>query len=117
MIFPPDPRVIAPLQNEQSTCPLEQGVERFPFQQFTNLFTLIFYASRGQLSSEDIQLTSNVPQCCLPGHGLCGEELQCVVVQTEPGESEETSKGLNIEIVQRVVTKTEPFDVLQALQE
>ena len=54
---------------------------------------------------------------CLPGHGLCGEELQFVVVQTETGESEEPGKGLDIEIVQRVVTKTEPFDVLQALQE
>lgn len=61
-------------------------------------------------------MTSNVLQY-LPGHSLCGEELQFVVVQTETGESEETSKGLNIKIVQGVVTKTEPFDVLQALQE
>lgn len=53
----------------------------------------------------------------MPGHGLRWEELQFVVVQTETGEREETSKGLGVEIVQGVMAKTEPFDVLQALQE
>lgn len=52
----------------------------------------------------------------MPGHGLSGEELQLVVVQTETVECDQTSKGLSVQIVQRVVTKTEPFDVLQALE-
>lgn len=52
----------------------------------------------------------------LPGHGLSGEELQLVVVQTETGEREQTGEGLSVQVVQRVVTKTKPFDVLQALE-
>lgn len=52
----------------------------------------------------------------LPGHGFSGEELQLVVVQTEAGERDETGKGLRVQVVQIVVTETEPFDVLQALK-
>lgn len=52
----------------------------------------------------------------LPGHGLRGEELQLIVVQTETGECEQTSEGLSVQVVQRVVTKTKPFNVLQALK-
>lgn len=52
----------------------------------------------------------------LPGHGLSGEELQLVVVQTEMGECEETSEGLCVQVVQRVVTETKPLDVLQTLR-
>lgn len=70
-----------------------------------------------QPSSEDIQLTSKVLQLHLPGHGLCGEELQLVVVQTEAGEGEEAGQGLALQVVQGVVAETEPFHVLQALQE
>ena len=51
-----------------------------------------------------------------PGHGLTGEELQLVVVQTETCEREQTSEGLGVQVVQRVVTETKPFDVLQALE-
>lgn len=51
-----------------------------------------------------------------PGHGLTGEELQLVVVQTETGEREQASEGLRVQVVQRVVTKTKPFDVLHALE-
>lgn len=52
----------------------------------------------------------------LPGHGLSGKELQLIVVQTETGECDKTSEGLSVQVVQRVVTKTKPFDVLQALE-
>lgn len=52
----------------------------------------------------------------LPGHGFSGEELQLVMVQTEAGEREETGKGLRVQVVQIVVTETEPFDVLQTLK-
>lgn len=38
------------------------------------------------------------------------------MVQTETAECDKTSEGLGVQIVQRVVTKTEPFDVLQALE-
>lgn len=74
-------------------------------------FLAIPQSSRGQRTSD-----GQVLKYCLPGHGLCGEELQFVVVQTETSESKETSKGLDVEIVERVVTKPEPFDVLQALR-
>lgn len=52
----------------------------------------------------------------LPGHGLTGEELQLIVVQTETCEREQTSEGFGVQVVQRVVTETKPFDVLQALE-
>lgn len=52
-----------------------------------------------------------------PSHGLSGKELQLVVVQAETSEREQTSEGLSVQVVQRVVTKTKPFDVLQALEE
>ena len=48
----------------------------------------------------------------VPGHGLTGEELQLIVVQTETCEREQTSEGLGVQVVQRVVTETKPFDVL-----
>lgn len=38
------------------------------------------------------------------------------MVQTEAGERDETGKGLRVQVVQTVVTETEPFDVLQALK-
>lgn len=53
---------------------------------------------------------------CLPGHGVSGEELQLVVVQTETSECEKTSEGFGVQVIQRVVTKTKPFDVLQTLE-
>lgn len=52
----------------------------------------------------------------LPGHGVSGEELQLVVVQTETGECEKTSEGFGVQVIQRVVAKTKPFDVLQTLE-
>ena len=52
----------------------------------------------------------------LPGHGLTGEELQLVVVQTETGQREQTGEGLRVQVVQSVVTETKPFDVLQTLE-
>lgn len=52
-----------------------------------------------------------------PGHGLSGEELQLVVIQTETTESEQTSKRLGGQVVQRVVAQTKPLDVVQALED
>lgn len=50
-----------------------------------------------------------------PGHGFSGEELQLVMVQTEPGECDESGKGFSVQVVQIVVAQTKPFYVLQAL--
>lgn len=55
-------------------------------------------------------------QFALPGHSLSGEELELIVVQTETGQREQTSEGLNVQVVQRVVTETKQFDVLQTLE-
>ena len=60
----------------------------------------------------NITILQTVP----PGHCLSGKELQLVVVQTETVESDQTSEGLSVQVVQRVVTETHPFDVLQALE-
>lgn len=38
-------------------------------------------------------------QFALPGHGLSGEELQLIVVQTETGQCEQTSEGLGVQVV------------------
>lgn len=52
-----------------------------------------------------------------PGHGLCGEELQLIVVQAEAAEGEQASERLRGQVVQGVVAQTKPLDVLQALGE
>lgn len=54
--------------------------------------------------------------CSPPGHGLCREKLQLIVVQTETGKCEQTSECFSVQVVERVVTQTKPFDVLQALE-
>lgn len=52
-----------------------------------------------------------------PGHGLSGEELQLVVIQTETAESEQTSERLRGQVVQGVVAQTKPLDVVQTLED
>lgn len=51
-----------------------------------------------------------------PGHGLRREKLQLIVIKAETGESEEASKGLNVKVIESVVTEPQPFNVLQALK-
>lgn len=54
---------------------------------------------------------------CLPVQGLSGEELQLIVVQTEAPEGEQSSERLRGQVVQGVMAKTKPLDVVQALEE
>lgn len=51
-----------------------------------------------------------------PGHGLSGEELQLIVVQAEAAQGEQSSEGLEVQVVQGVMAKTKPLDVVQALE-
>lgn len=46
-----------------------------------------------------------------------GEELQLVAVQAETAECEQSSKRLVGQIVEGVVAKTKPLDVVQALED
>lgn len=46
-----------------------------------------------------------------------GEELQLVVVQAEAAECEQSSERLVGQIVEGVVAKTKPLDVVQALED
>lgn len=52
----------------------------------------------------------------LPGHGLRGEELQLVVVHAEAGQGEEAGEGFGRQVVEGVVGKAQPLDVLKALE-
>lgn len=52
-----------------------------------------------------------------PGHGLCGEELQLIVIQAEATECEQAGERLRCQVVQGAVAEAKPFDVLQALDE
>lgn len=47
-----------------------------------------------------------------PHHRLRGEELQLIVIQTEAAEGEETSERLGRQVVEGVVAKTKPLDVV-----
>lgn len=58
-----------------------------------------------------------VLQIVPPVHGLSGEELQLIVVQAEATEGEESSERVRGQVVQGVMAKTNPLDVVQALQE
>lgn len=50
-----------------------------------------------------------------PVHRLSGKELQLVVIQAEALEGEEPSEGFGGQVVQGVVAKTKPLDVVEAL--
>ncbi len=58
-----------------------------------------------------------VLQILPPVHGLSGEELQLIVVQAEAAEGEESSERIRRQVVQGVMAKTNPLDVVQALEE
>lgn len=75
------------------------------------VFLQLFYR---QNNSNNVCRRSIIIQ---PGHGLSGEELQLVVIQTEATESKQTSECLRGQVVQGVVAQTKPLDVVQALED
>lgn len=65
------------------------------------------------IASSDCTVTTDVVP---PGHGLSGEELQFIVVQTEAAEGEQASERLGRQVVQGVVAQTKPLDVVETLE-
>lgn len=52
-----------------------------------------------------------------PRHGLSREELQLIVAQAEAAKGEQASERLRGQVIQGVMAKTKPLDVVQALEE